>query len=93
MPRNGRGDYVLSADERRALRRLAKRGRAGATARDIADSEAAGVPIGATLVRLGLAVVTRGNRFVLAKYAGKAVPGATVWDDDRRAGRVPSPLG
>jgi hypothetical protein len=44
-------------------------------------------------VHLGLAVVTRGNRFVLAKYAGKAVPGATVWDDDRRAGRVPSPLG
>ena len=92
MPRNG-GDYVLNADERRGLRRLAKRGRAGGTVRELANSEAAGVPIGATLVRLGLAVVTRDNRFVLAKYAGKAVPGAIAWDDDRRAGRVPSPLG
>jgi hypothetical protein len=96
--------HVLSKDQRRAMRRLRKHGRAGAMACQLADSEAAGVPIGVTLVRLGLAVVTRGNRFVLAELAGKAVPDAITWDDRpaardgdqrarRRIGRLPSSSG
>ena len=74
-------NYVLSKDERRAMRRLRKHGRAGATARELADSEEAGVLIGVTLMRLGLAVVTRSNHFVLAEYAHKVVPAAITWDD------------
>lgn len=86
--------HVLSKDQRRAMRRLRRHGRAGAMACELADSEAAGVPIGVTLVRLGLAVVTRGNRFVLAELAGKAVPDAITWDDpNRRLGRLPSRSG
>jgi hypothetical protein len=100
----GGSKHVLSKDQRRAMRRLRKHGRAGAMACELADSEAAGVPIGVTLVRLGLAVVTRGNRFVLAELAGKAVPDAITWDDRpaardgdqrarRRIGRLPSSSG
>jgi hypothetical protein len=99
----GGSKRVLSKDQRRAMRRLRKHGRAGAMACELADSEAAGVPIGVTLVRLGLAVVTRGNRFVLAELAGKAVPDAITWDDRpaardgdqrrRRIGRLPSSSG
>lgn len=86
--------HVLSKEQRRAMRRLRKAGRGGAMACELADSEAAGVPIGVTLVRLGLAVVTRGNRFVLAELAGKAVPDAITWDNpDRRLGRLPSRSG
>ena len=87
------GRYVPSKDERRALRRLVKRGRAGLTARELADNEAAGMLAGITLVWHGLAVVTRGNRFMAPQHAGKAVPDAIIWDDDGRAGRVPSPQG
>jgi hypothetical protein len=71
----------LSKEERRGLRRLAKRGRAGATAREIGDGEAAGLSVGATLVKYELATVTRTNRFVLEKHAGKRVPGVIAWDD------------
>jgi hypothetical protein len=68
-------------DERRALRRLAKRGRAGATAREIGDSEDEGLDVGARLVRLGRVAVTRTNRFVLVKYAGQSSPGPISWDE------------
>jgi hypothetical protein len=79
---------------KRAMRRLRRHGRAGAMACELADSEAAGVPIGVTLVRLGLAVLTRSNRFVLAELTGKTVPDAITWDDpSRRLGRLPSRSG
>jgi hypothetical protein len=71
----------LSKEERRGLRRLAKRGRAGATAREIGDSEAAGLSVGASLVKHKLATVTRSNRFVLQKHAGNRVSGVIAWDD------------
>jgi hypothetical protein len=77
-----RGSGVnLTLNEKRALRRLAKRGRAGATAREIGDTEEEGLSVGARLVRLKRAVVTRTNRFVLVKYAGQNVPGPIGWDD------------
>ena len=60
---------------------------------ELADNEAAGMLAGITLVWHGLAVVTRGNRFMAPQHAGKAVPDAIIWDDDGRAGRVPSPQG
>ena len=79
MPR-GR-EVNLTRDEKRALRCLAKRGRAGATAREIGDTEDGGLSMGARLVRLKLAVVTRTNRFVLVKYAGRSVPAPISWDE------------
>jgi hypothetical protein len=71
----------LSKEERRGLQRLAKHGRAGATAREIGDNEAAGLSVGAALVRLKLATVTRTNRFVMSEHVGKRVPAAIAWDD------------
>jgi hypothetical protein len=75
------GPEQLSKEERRGLLRLAKRGRAGATAREIGDSEATGLSVGASLVKHKLATVTRTNRFMLVKYVGKRVSGAIEWDD------------
>jgi hypothetical protein len=71
----------LSPDERRALRRVAKHGRAGATAKEIGDSEDEGLAVGARLVRHKLVVVTRTNRFILVKYVGTVVPGPISWDE------------
>jgi hypothetical protein len=73
----------IGPDEQFALLVLAKRGRAGAAAREIANGEGAGLRIGAALVRHGLAEVTRDNRFMLARYAGKSVPKVIRWDDGR----------
>jgi hypothetical protein len=71
----------LTLDEKRALRRLAKRGRAGATAREIGDSEDEGLEVGARLVKHKLVAVTRTNKFMLVKYVGSVVPGPIRWDD------------
>ena len=35
-------------------------------------------------MRRGLAVVTRSNRFMLAKWAHKTVPPLVVWDERRK---------
>ena len=77
-----RGKSVnLSPEERRALRRVAKRGRAGATAKEIGDSEDEGLSLGARLVQHKLVAVTRTNRFMLVKYVGTVVPGLISWDE------------
>ena len=67
--------YALSKTDRRALRRITKRGPFGATAKEIGfrRMENAGLATGARLMRLGLVVATRENNFVLKKYA-KAKP-------------------
>ena len=75
----------LSKQQRRAVRggteRLAKHGRAGATAQELGGgNEREGLRMGVWLVQLGLAVVTRTNRFVLMNYAGKRVPNIIEWD-------------
>jgi hypothetical protein len=96
----------LSRDEQRGLRRLRKRGRAGATALELGESERAGLQLGARLVKLGLATVTRTNRFLLTKHLRTSVPAAITWElanpmayarrhdqderEPRRIGRVPS---
>jgi hypothetical protein len=71
----------LTPDEGRALRRVAKHGRAGATAREIDDSEDEGLEVGARLVKHKLVAVTRTNRFMLVKYVGTGVPGPISWDE------------
>ena len=78
--RQGREDgdgacCVLSKTDRRAMRRITKAGRTGASAKEIGfrRMENAGLATGARLMRLGLVVVTRENNFVLKKYA-KAKP-------------------
>ena len=75
------GAKGVKPDERRALRRLAKRGKAGAPAREIGDSEDEGLDVGARLVRLKKVAVTRTNRFVLVKYVGQCVPEPISWDE------------
>jgi hypothetical protein len=86
------------------MRRLRKHGRAGATARGLADTEAAGEAVGVRLVQLGLVMVTRSNRFLLTNFASKAVPDAIAWEEwpparhaggrtGRRIGRLPSVSG
>jgi hypothetical protein len=77
-----RGKRVnLTRDERRALRRVAKRGKAGAAAREIGDGEDEGLEVGARLVKHKLVAVTRTNRFMLLKYVGTGVPGPISWDE------------
>jgi len=77
-----RGERVnLTPDERRALQRVAKHGRAGATAREIGDSEDEGLDVGVKLVKHKLVAVTRTNRFMLVKYVGTVVPGPISWDE------------
>jgi hypothetical protein len=71
----------LTRDERRALRRVAKCGKAGATAREIGGSEDEGLEAGARLVKHKLVAVTRTNRFMLVKYVGTVVPGPISWDE------------
>ena len=62
---------ALSKSDRRALRRIGKKGRIGASAKEIGHRrmEAAGLATGTRLMRLGLVAVTRENNFVLKKYA------------------------
>ena len=62
---------ALNKTDRRALRRITKRGRFGANAKEIGHrrTEAAGLATGTRLMRLGLVAVTRENNFVLKKYA------------------------
>ena len=78
---------------------LAGRGRNGASTLDIgeavtarwsrrmskADRDAVGLAMATRLVRDGLAVATRGNRFMLPEYDGEAVPPAVRVED------VPAP--
>jgi len=89
----GDGDganHGLSKTDRRALRQIRRRGRAGATAKQIGyrKMEAAGLATGARLLRLGLVVVTSDNRFVLAKYAGEISANPFVADEGGRTGRL-----
>jgi hypothetical protein len=87
------GKRHLGADQRRALRQIQKRGRAGASAREIGETEAVGLRIGAKLVSLKLASVTRTNRFILPKWADVAVPPSITQDDGKRFVRIPSKNG
>jgi hypothetical protein len=73
------------------LRLLAKRGRAGATAKEIvAGDEAAGLEIGVKLLSLKRVTVTRSNRFLLTKYAD-SIPRPINWDDERHTGLIEHP--
>jgi hypothetical protein len=90
-----------------ALAMIAEQGRHGATALDVgavvtakwtrrmsdADKEVLGLATGARLVRDGLVVVTRGNRFMLTRFDGKAVPPPVRVEDMPAPGfsRVPAP--
>lgn len=69
----GGARYALSKTDRRALRRITKRGRFGATAKEIGfrKMEAAGLATAMRLVRHGLVIATRENCFVLVKYASE----------------------
>jgi hypothetical protein len=85
---------------------VSDRGRDGATALQIGiamtvrwsramsrdDREAVGLAVATRLVRDGLAVVTRGNRFMLKMHARKAVPPAVRAEDMPAPGfmRVPT---
>jgi hypothetical protein len=70
----------LSRREQRWLRRLGKRGRAGATARELGGDEGTGLMVGSRLVKLGLATVTRNNRFMLTEHFGTTVPAVIAWE-------------
>jgi len=83
-------NHHMAAEDRRALRQIQKHGRAGASAREIGETEVAGLRIGVKLVRLNLASVTRSNRFILTKWKNVAVPQNISADDDNRALRIPS---
>jgi hypothetical protein len=77
-----RGKRVnLTPEERRALRRVAKHGRAGVTAKEIGGSEDEGMEVGARLTKHKLVAVTRTNRFMLVKYVGTVVPEPISWDE------------
>lgn len=93
----------LNSDEDRALQRLRNTGRGGAVARDLAKDERTGIQLGTRLVKLGLAAVTRSNRFVATEYVATRVPGAIAWEQrrsdpndpnwkkpPRRIGRIPA---
>jgi hypothetical protein len=89
----GDGDganFALSKTDRRALRQISRRGRAGATARQIGyrTMEAAGLATGLRLLRMGLVIVTPDNRFVLAKYADEFRANPFVADEHGRTGRI-----
>jgi hypothetical protein len=59
----------LTKLESRALRRIARRGRRGASALELSGEEMAGLALASTLVKAGFVIATSSNRFVLAKYA------------------------
>jgi hypothetical protein len=69
-----------------ALRTIARAGRSGASASSLAENESIGMALGIALVARGDAVVTRTNRFILKRWAGKTVATAINWDDDRGQG-------
>ena len=75
-------------ENKRALRRLDKAGRAGLPAVDLANSEHEGLIVGCRLVAWGKATVTRDNRFILARKRSAAIPAAVEWDEEHRLGRV-----
>jgi hypothetical protein len=88
-----------------AMRAVRERRRAGATAMDVGravtsrwsrdmrpeDVEVVGLAMAVRLVRDGLVVMTRDNRFMLPEHAGKAVPPAVRVEDAPPPGfmRVP----
>jgi len=90
--RQGRegGDGANSA-LKNALRKITRRGRAGATAKEINPDESAGLALAAQLVRRKLIVATAGNRFILTKYAAAIRSEPFIADDDGRAVRVEHP--
>jgi hypothetical protein len=97
VPKVARGE--AERGDKHALAALARAGRDGAPAAWLADTRVAGEAKGISLVKRGLAVVTRSNRFMLAKWAHKTVPPLVAWDerrkeaDGRRIGMVePRPL-
>jgi hypothetical protein len=73
-----------------ALDFIRRRGRAGATAAELAPIELKGLHIAAVLVEEGLVSVTRENRFVLIRYASSRVPPKRYVDADNRCARIPS---
>ena len=93
----------------RALAVIARHGKDGASALDIGKAiaavhprgrrmsmvgkEALGLAEAARLVRVGLAVATRNNRFMLAQLGDKAVPPVVRVEDFPKPGfmRVPNP--
>lgn len=84
-------NFALSKSDRRALLQIRRRGRRGATAKEIGHRriEDAGLAIGARLMRLGLVVVTPSNRFVLKKYKDEIKrSGPFVADDNGRTGML-----
>jgi hypothetical protein len=88
----GGADSGLRTAERRALRKIAKRGHHGATAHEIVPTnETSGLAIAAKLVRLNLVVANNANCFVLARYRNEIRPEPFVADDDRRTGRFEHP--
>jgi hypothetical protein len=97
VPKVARGE--AERGDKHALEALARAGRDGAPAAWLADTRVAGEAKGISLVKRGLAVVTRSNRFMLTKWADKASPPLVAWDeqrkeaDGRRIGMVePPPL-
>ena len=88
--REGGGGGGANFALKNALRKIAQRGHAGATATEINPDESVGLAIAAQLVRRKLIVATAGNRFVLTKYAEKIRP-PSIADDDGRAVRIERP--
>ena len=82
---------ALSKSQKNALRKISKRGRTGATAKEINVNEPSGLAIAADLVRLRLVVVNNANRFVLKQYKKEIRPEPIVADDDGRAVRIENP--
>jgi hypothetical protein len=74
----------VAPGDQRALLALVRAGRDGAPASWLAGTERKGMEIGLALVRRGLAVTTRNNRFMLKKWEKKAIPPAINWDEERK---------
>ena len=70
--------------DERALAVLRRAGRDGAPAAWLADTATMGEAKALSLLRRGLVVATRSNRFMLAKWANKAAPPPITWDERRK---------
>jgi hypothetical protein len=70
--------------DERALAVLKRAGRDGASASWLADTVEKGEAKALSLLRRGLVVLTRSNRFVLSKWKDKAVPPLVTWDEQRK---------
>ena len=70
--------------DKRAMSVLARVGRDGAPAAWLAGTATTGEAKALSLLRRGLVVATRSNRFMLTKWASKAVPPPITWDERRR---------